>query len=317
MKYTGSNEAGLEFGLGTWKPLGKFPGSLLVDYFPPNNTAVAHFRERFANTFRLPVAWERLQPVAFGDLDVNYASVVDGAIQNITSQNAVAILDIHNCKKVIHIYIYIYIYNFIILFLTCQLDARYWGNVLVRGVNSTKLSDLWVKLANKYSSNMNVWFGMMNEPHDMDTLDWFNIAQDTITAIRNTNAKNKILVPGTCWSGAHSWSTGCGKDISNAKAALNIVDPADNMLFEMHQYFDSDYSGTQGTVDCVIDGSTTLRDATAWLRNNRKRGFIGEFGVPEFPNCRTQMDKFLTFMEQNSDVWLGWTYWAAGSVSCD
>ena len=194
-------------------------------------------------------------------------------------------------------------------------DARYWGKLLGKDIDSKGMSDLWVKLANKYSSNLNVWFGLMNEPHDMNSGDWFRIAQDAITAIRSVNSKNKILVPGTCWTGAHNWVSGCGNGDPNGKAALGLNDPADNMVFEMHQYFDSDYSGTQGNRDCVVDGASILRDATQWLRENGKRGFVGEFGVPEFPNCRTQMDKFLTFMEQNSDVWIGHTYWAAGSVS--
>jgi hypothetical protein len=47
---------------------------------------------------------------------------------------------------------------------------------------------------------------LVNEPNDMSTLAWFGIAQDAITAIRNTGFRDDIYVPGNGWTAAGSWN---------------------------------------------------------------------------------------------------------------
>ena len=68
--------------------------------------------------------------------------------------------------------------------------------------NSNELADLWKRIAEIYKSNDKVWFGLMNEPHDVSPQDWFAMAQASINAIRATGATNLITVPGSCWTGA-------------------------------------------------------------------------------------------------------------------
>src|SRR5262249_26240411 len=60
-------------------------------------------------------------------------------------------------------------------------------------------------------------------------------------------------------------------------------------------------------------GVTTLQRFTQWLREHGKRAFLGEFGAGSDPVCLAALDAMLTFMGDNRDVWLGWTYWAAGA----
>ena len=43
-----------------------------------------------------------------------------------------------------------------------------------------------------------------------------------------------------------------------------------------------------------------------------KRGFLGEFGARTSATCLAALDDMLAHVHANSDVWLGWTYWAAG-----
>ena len=45
----------------------------------------------------------------------------------------------------------------------------------------------------------------MNEPHDVPATQWLASANAAIAAIRETGATNLVLVPGTIWTGAHSW----------------------------------------------------------------------------------------------------------------
>ena len=80
----------------------------------------------------------------------------------------------------------------------------------------------------------------------------------------------------------------------------------------MHQYLDGDYSGTHPSCRNERIGVTTLEKFTQWLRNNGKRGFLGEFGGGSDPVCLAALNAMLTHLAENSEVWLGWTYWAAG-----
>ncbi|KAJ3144544.1 hypothetical protein HK101_002652 [Irineochytrium annulatum] len=289
VQFAGLNEAGLEFGLGINGPDGgAIPGSQGVNFFAPNPAAMKHAMDSFANIFRIPFAWERIQPSANGGLNAAYLALVDGAVQTANAQGAVALLDVHNY-------------------------ARYNSQVLGSQIPGSYLNSLWSQLATKYASNPNVWFGLMNEPHGIDTQTWFGVAQGTINAIRATGAGNKIVVPGNCFTGAHSWVSGyCDPGISNAQAALAITDPKNNYIFDMHQYLDTDFSGTH--TDCVQNGPAVMADATNWLRAHGKQALLGEFGVAANQNCLSSMDQTLTYLDSNSDVWVGYTFWAAGSA---
>jgi endoglucanase len=52
---------------------------------------------------------------------------------------------------------------------------------------------------------------------------------------------------------------------------------------------------------------------THWLRENERRGFLGEFAAADNAVCLEALDRMLQYVTDNSDVWLGWTYWAAGA----
>ena len=47
----------------------------------------------------------------------------------------------------------------------------------------------------------------------------------------------------------------------------------------MHQYLDSDGSGTSGTCVSATIGAERLQAATAWLQQNNMKGFLGEMGA--------------------------------------
>lgn len=201
----------------------------------------------------------------------------------------------------------------ILLSAFCFLDARYRGQLLGSQIPAAALADLWTKIANHYRNRQNIWFGLMNEPHGIDTQIWFNVAQDAINAIRQTGSTNTITVPGNCFSGAHSWVKGqCDQGVPNGVAALGIKDPANNVVFEMHQYLDVDMSGTH--TECTQDGPALMQDAANWLRQNGKKAFLGEIGVAANDRCMRHLDNTLSFMDRNSDVFVGYAAWAAGSA---
>jgi endoglucanase len=58
-----------------------------------------------------------------------------------------------------------------------------------------------------------------------------------------------------------------------------LQDPSNNFAIEMHQYLDSDGSGTSDVCVSPTIGAERLAAATKWLQDNKLRGFLGEIGV--------------------------------------
>ena len=278
---SGINLAGGEFNSG------KRPGVHARDYIYPDARVAKPFIDMRMKIVRVPVLWERFQPVALQPLSSAELNHFDKVLANL-SGFSIIVIDIHNYGK----------------WQGQRLD-------LIKG-GDKYLVDLWRRLAERYKGNSKIAFGLMNEPNGMSPAAWFRIVQPTVAAIRKTGAGNLILVPGSKWTGAHSWTTGRGEN-SNADTFARFRDPASNYAFEMHQYLDQDSSGTK--MNCLGPDVARKRmdGATAWLRANGHRGFLGEFGVGPDSECLRSLDALLDHVHRNSDVWMGWAYWAGGS----
>lgn len=282
LERVGVNLAGAEFASGA------IPGTPNVNYVWPRPQEFDYFIAKGMNTFRVPFLWERLQPTLEQPFDATYLAALDTTVTAATSRGADIILDPHNY-------------------------ARYRGNVIGgANVSNAQFADLWTRLATRYRDNPRVVFGLMNEPHGMPTEQWASAANAAIAAIRATGAEQLILVPGNAYTGAHSWySTWYGTP--NATVMQTIVDSGDNMAFELHQYFDSDSSGT--SPNCITSanaGAAQLVNVTNWLAEHGHRGFLGEFAGADNPNCRAAVENAIAYMNARPQQWLGWTWWAAG-----
>ena len=88
-----------------------------------------------------------------------------------------------------------------------------------------------------------------------------------------------------------------------------LTDPSDKIVYEMHQYLDSDGSGTATACVSSTIGRERLADATKWLKQNNKKGIIGETAGGANAQCIDALKDMLGFMEENSDVWAGWLWW--------
>ncbi|KAH8831799.1 endoglucanase [Flagelloscypha sp. PMI_526] len=273
--YTGVNESGAEFGNQN------IPGVLGTDYTWPSPSSIDFFVEQGMNTFRIPFQLERLAPPATGitgAFDATYLSGLKTIVEYVTSKGAFAIFEPHNFM----------IYN---------------------GAQITSAEDfasLWTNLAQEFIDNDHVIFDLMNEPHDMDASVVFAAMQAAVNAIRATGATQLILVEGTSWTGAWSWLTS-----GNADAFAALTDPLDNVAIEMHQYLDSDGSGTSDQCVSSTIGAERLADATAWLKETGLKGFLGEIGIGSNDQCIQAITGALCSI-QESGVWLGWLFWAAG-----
>jgi endoglucanase len=239
------------------------------------------------NTLRLGFKWERLQPVANGPFNPVYFGKLDALVDHATAQGATVILNPHNF-------------------------ARYYGTTVGgASVPASVFANLWSRLATHYASNANVIFNLVNEPNSMPTEQWVSAANAAIAAIRAAGATNVIHVPGNSWTGAHSWY-GPGYGTSNAVAMLNIVDPIDNSVFEVHQYMDADSGGKNDQCISTTIGAERLVKFVGWLRQHKKKGFVGELAGGRNQQCYTAVTNMLTYIENASDVLEGWLWWAAG-----
>ena len=283
LKYAGVNLAGAEFASS------KKPGVLNKDYMYPASTDYSYFAGTGMNVIRLPILWERLQPAARGELDPAQLALVQQAVARAKASGMYLVLDIHNYSK-------------------------YYGYKMGGPeVPLATFADLWRRLAVIFNSDNAAIFGLMNEPNNISASEWAGAAQAGIDAIRATGANNLILVPGALWTGAHSWHSLTSDGYSNATALASISDPLNRYAFEVHQYLDADSSGTSSVCVSETIGADRLRAFTEWLRTNNKRGFLGEFGTANNAVCNTALQGMLAYMENYADVWLGWTWWAAGA----
>jgi endoglucanase len=303
LTYTGVNLAGAEFGV--WDGNVKLPGVYNSDYIYPNSAEVDYYMSKGMNTFRLPFRWERLQQAQFADFDTDELNRMDTFVNYATGQGAYVIIDPHNFHR---------------YYPDPNNHQKSTQGLIGTDVPDTAFADLWGRIASHYKGNSRVIFGLMNEPNTMSTAQLVVSQNAAIVAIRNAGADNLILVSGNQWSGAWAWSE-TWYNGANSEHMLNIVDSGENFAFEVHQYMDDDYSGGSDgiTNNDVMVGVTRLTNFTNWLKTHNRKGFLGEFAVANstIGDGTEQVgdeviDNMLGYMEENSDVWIGWTWWAAG-----
>lgn len=254
--------------------------------FWPVPAETDYFRAAGMNVLRIPFRWERMQPALSGPLDAAQLAALTAVVDDAIAAGAFVILDPHNY-------------------------ARYGGQVIgSAAVPLEAFADFWRRLATQFGDRPQVIFGLMNEPNSMPTEAWLEAANAGIAGIRAAGATQWILVPGNAWTGAHSWLSDW-YGTPNGTVMLGVVDPLDRYAFELHQYFDGDYSGTSST--CREDaGAAQLAAVSGWLRAHGRRAVLGEFAGADNEACRRAIRSALDHLDANADVWLGWTWWAAG-----
>ena len=282
--YKGTNIAGGEFNPGPGKRCNH-------DYFYPNPKAIDYYASKGLGIIRMPFDLTRAYPIPYSALNVTEIDYMLSVVDYCLLKGMRVLLNPHN-------------YGFIY-------DNR-TGIQRAIGIDpegTNMFADFWSRMGATYKNYSNVVFGLMNEPHQQTAGQWYAGAVPAIKAIRAVNATQLILIPGSSWTGAHSWNSS-----GNAAIWTGFTDdPLNNFAFEMHQYLDNDSSGQHNT--CAINCSTRLEDATTWLINNKYKGFLAEFAWTTDPSCLNESVAFMDYLSLNSNVWLGWTWWCGGPWS--
>eukprot|EP00727_Mastigamoeba_balamuthi_P008090 m51a1_g3901 putative endoglucanase precursor (endo- -beta-glucanase) (451) ;mRNA; f:116291-117643 len=283
LQLTGVSLAGAEFNEGA------MPGTYNTDYLYPTTTEVDFFvSSKGMNFIRIPFRWDRLQRTLGADFDQEELSRLTTLVNYATGKGAHVLLDPHNYAE--------------------------WQKKVVGSADlpNELFADFWTRLANVFKGNQHVVFGLMNEPRNMPTEQWFAAAKAAYSAIRKISKTHLVLIPGNGYTGAHSWQ-GNWYGTSNAKVWVDTGFPKDpNMMVEVHQYLDGDHSGRGEQCDPASQQTKTIEGFTAWARTQGVKAVLGEFGAGNNQNCKEGIEAILSYMERNSDVWYGWSWWAAG-----
>ena len=344
LPYRGTAMAGAEFGasyggLFNGTTLGDMPG----DYYYPTSdlakggpswptsskgTAIEtdlmdpYFLGKGMNTIRLPLRWERLQR----SLSTTSSSVLTAA-QVVATFNTTELAALEKSVTTLTgagFTVLIDIHNYAVYTSASEVAASKGGDQLgTKNVPNIAFENLWIGLASLYANDPKVVFDIMNEPTTPPDpagkpagYEWYLAAQAAVTGIRSVGANNLILICGNNFAGPAEFASGGWSD-----PLKDIMDPMNNFAFEIHDYPDTAFgstdtctSGSGGSVQSVLNDLQTF---TTWATKYNARGFLGEFsaGIDTSADaeCETAIMQMLTYLSQNTSVYIGWTYWAAGA----
>jgi endoglucanase len=263
------------------------PAIYAKDYIYPPPQELDYYAGKGFTVVRLPYRWERLQPSLFGELDGAELGRIKTFVAAAQARGMKVIVSPHNF-------------------------GRYFlhGNETLIGTADVPIAafaDFCRKVAGALVGNDAVYgLSLMNEPHDSQGL-WKQTAQAGLDAIRTVDRERLVLAPGDDWSGAWSWRH------YNDDFLLN--DSAGHILYEAHQYFDLDHSGTYKTgftlnAASIDRGVEWVQPFAEWLTAHRVKGILTEFGVPnDDPRWLELTRRLLAYLAKEN---IPWVYWAGG-----
>ncbi len=260
------------------------PGKYKTNYFFPAPGYFSTWQDRGIKTIRFPIMWERLQRELNGELDEDYARLIEQTFQQAADHDMRVILDIHNY-------------------------ARYQKQLI--GTDAVPISayeNLLERIAKRWKDQPGLYaYDIMNEPHGADEY-WPAAAQAGIDAIRKHDKQRPLLIEGNFWSSSYRWP-------KFNDPLLQLNDPSDKIIFSAHLYIDKHGSGhykepLAKDFDPML-GVKRVKPFVDWLIKHDKQGHIGEFGIPaDDPRYMEAMDNLLAYLQEHC---IPMTYWAAGS----
>jgi endoglucanase len=259
-----------------------------VKYTYPNNAEIDYYQSKGFTAIRLPFSGPRLQPVNMGELNLVELARIKAVVDYAASKRMYVILDPHDYGA--------------------KYDSSVQKSRMIAtkdGLPASQFGNFWKRVALAFKAYPNVIFGIMNEPHVQTAAQWKAAADYAIYGIRKAGAKQLILIPGTNWTAAWAWEKSGNAAVWQGYSGHGAV------AFEVHQYLDSDSSGTHSTCST---GKTAraLDNISAWARANKVKLFLGETGWAQNDTCLAEGAAMAKYMGTNSDVWMGLAYWSGG-----
>lgn len=264
-----------------------------VDYIFVGRADIDYLVSQGMDVFRLLFTWEALQRSPYGNVTASdYWKTFKDRVDYITKvKNCVCVIDIHGGAD-----------ETFAAYYSCKIGTLYQDKKV-----SDLFENLWWQLASIFKDNPLVWFGLTNEPSNMDTTAWFNAAKQAIDGIRRTGAKNKILLPGVNFTNAGVWilNSGPAYDKSGIKDS--------NLAIQVHMYLDSNQGG--GTTEIVSEsvGVERLSNALGWAKARGLQVFLAEVGLSaRNPLSGKAWGNIVKCIDANKNTIIGYTFWAYG-----
>jgi endoglucanase len=261
-------------------------------YVIPTTAEMDYYKGNGFSIIRLPFDISRLQPINFGLLNQTNLGPIVTLVEHARAIGMYVILDPHDYGQ---------------MWCTANADFEVIGYTAC--ATNSAFADFWSRLSMLFQNYPNVIYGLMNEPYIQTAAQWETSALAAINAIRSITTTQTILIPGTAWTGAWTWTSS-----GNGAAWAGYKDPAGGpFMFEMHQYLDPYGSGTQNF--CVVGAGSRLSQGAGWLATNGYKGFLGEFDwgnvngvIPA--QCVIEGNTLMAAL--GAPHWGGWTWWASG-----
>ena len=153
---TGVSLAGGDF----YVPKQGVRGIFNKDFWYPNADEMDYFQSKGVNFVRIPFMWETLQPELSKPFLEDEMQRYKAVVKLATSRHMAVLIDPHNY-------------------------ARHYGKVIGGpDVSNDDFADFWKRLSAEFADDPLVFFGLVNEPHDLPTKQWFDSANIAIAAIR-------------------------------------------------------------------------------------------------------------------------------------
>lgn len=195
------------------------PGEYGTAYRYPSPASFAFLRDRGITSVRVAFMWERMQPTPGGPLSVVELARLRQVLASAATHRIRVVLDLHSYGR---------------------FAAR--ERVLTLGspaLPAAALAELWRPLAAALShAPALTGYGLMNEPHDLPggARAWERASQLAVDAVRSVDPSTPVLVAGYSFASAARWAT------EHPRPWIRVG--SGPVLYEAHQYFDRDGSGT-------------------------------------------------------------------------
>jgi hypothetical protein len=128
------------------------------------------------------------------------------------------------------------------------------------------------------------------------------------------------MVGGNGWTQPSTWNdtwydTSGGK-VSNATGWATLTDPLGSTIVSVHTYFDADGGGAGTDIasnDIIVQ---RLQPVVNWARSKGLKVHLSEFGAStNASGAQTAVSTTCDYIRNNSDVLIGWSWWAYGPPS--
>jgi endoglucanase len=361
MKYTGINLSGMEFGK-LWSLFSVPTGQDVQKYISTIPGC------ELPNTIRYPIRLAYLIPdestLSAPSLvpDPEYMAKILNFLVQTTQQNINVILDLHCYLRYSPLGVHPTGYD-------SDNEATNYGMPYGKVLTPDMLEKIWDAIYTQIKSDTNInqeylMLDLVNEPAFIEkagtlgnnyyygttpTSETTAVAQcQALKKLIDSGFKGKVLLEGNSFSGLHSWS-GHKENISGNESKLNsdlfsrdslkkilvnlgASDPdsyLNQVLINVHQYFDSNFSGTHRDSlpwDQLLP-DLHISDFVKWLNTNHFNAVVTEFGAGHLTsgafgsNGKEDLNNFVALLKAQSPHgsgnpndygFVGWTLWGGG-----